>query len=522
MASPRAASLGDNALAPVTQVSAATTVTLGQRAATLDPQTYPMPLRVEPSPPVWEHRSSDAISSLMARNYVYQSVGSRFQGLGAALLERFASEKGDFSQSVIRVPGGAAPGADVSALATVMQSQMHAQADDQVTLDIKTASGANVHLSLGSQDGGLAVQVEVSGGELSDAERAALEKLSGAFQEAIDGLGAKPPRLDLGGLTQFDTSVLSSVDFHASLKLDGKNTQAVDFHADSKARTVAVTGPSGTVKVDVDLSNPAILGNARQQAQAVDRYLQQFDAANSRGRGDASLMAMFKDAFTELNSNYGVTAPLAGRAAPGVMALNDVDHSMLSGLADFSASVVQAAQSSNPMHPEELDTFSYQASQDTSVIGNDPRNRSVKQQQQSHLDASYHQALSPELSLFLTNAKESQFYYYNQIKDDARSSTDFAYSDGALVRASLSQSASQSTRVQKYMMGRLEGDTTTPSEGARSWDFRELLRAVEKASLSKDPQDLRRREQALATIEGLSGLQTNPATLRRQGSSTAA
>jgi hypothetical protein len=376
-----------------------------------------------------------------------------------------------------------------------------------------------VRISLGSQDDGLAVKLEVSGGELSDAERDALVKLAGAFQGAIDGLAAKPPTLALSGLMQFDPAVLASVDFHASVMLDATRTQTVDFHADSQRRTVSATGPAGTVKVDVDLSTPAILGNARQQAQAIDRYLQQFDVASTRGKGDAALMAMFKDAFAQMHQSDGATASGAGTdLSVRSPLLNDADHSMLSGLADFSASIVQTAQSTNPMHPEELDTFSYKASQSTTVMGSEPQDRSVKQQQQSHLSASYHKALSPELSLVLTMAKESQFYDYTQIEDDAQSSADIAYRDGVVAKASITQSASQSARVQKYMMGVLQSDTTTGAEASRTWDVRDLLRSVDKAALSKDPEDLRRRTQALSQIEGLRLLQANPGALKLQRS----
>jgi hypothetical protein len=493
--------------------SASTTVTLGQAAAASGAQTYAPPIRPAAPAPVWERRSNDAISSLMADNYSYTSLAGRFQGLGAALLDRFATEKGGFSQSVMQTAAGAAPDAVASALKVAMQSQLHAKADNHISLDIKTASGASVRLSLSSQDDGLAVQVEVTGGELSDAELGALQKLSGSFQKALDGLGAKSPRLDLAGLMQFDPTVLSSVDFHANVKVGRSDTQTVDLHVDSDLRTLSANGPLGAVKISVDTSNPEILGNARQQAQSLNRYLQQFDAASRRGKGDDALMAMFKDAFTEMNS-YAAAGPLSGRAARGVSMLNDADHSMLSGLADFSASIIQPSKASNPMRSKELDTFSYQASQSTSVTGKDPRDRSVKQEQQSHLSASYHESLSPDLSLLLSTAKQSQFYYYKQIKDDARTSTDIAYEDGALAKASVSQSASQSTRVQKYEMARLMEDRTIPSEASRTLDFVKLLNSAVMPTLSRQYSDIR-SQQALSTIENSSFLETNPAMLRR-------
>jgi len=92
-------------------------------------------------------------------------------------------------------------------------------------------------LSLSSQGNGLEVDIKVTDGSLSEADRTALAKLSAAFQNAIDGLTTVPPQLDLSGLTQFDPSVLSSVDFHANVQVEGNKNQTVDFHADSQRRT---------------------------------------------------------------------------------------------------------------------------------------------------------------------------------------------------------------------------------------------------------------------------------------------
>lgn len=511
----------DNVFTQATAAPAGVSVALGQAATSAAAQTYSMPGRTAPAT-VWEQRPDDAISSLIASNVAYRSLGSRFHGLGAAMLERFGTQVVDFSQSAtVQKTSAANPGTSVAALQTATQSQLHTDADNQITLSIRTAGGGTVELRLGSQDEGLAVQVTVSGGDLTEAERAALVQLSSAFQEAIDGLGAMPPRLALKGLAAFDPTVLSSVDFQARIETDDKGAiAAVEFHADARSRSLSATGRSGTVKVDVDVSNPAILGNAAQQAQAMARYLQQFDAAGSRGRGDAALVTMFKDAFTQMNSDYGVTAPVVGHAASGALALDAGDHSLLSGLADFSASMVQTSASSNPMRPEELDTFSYKLSQSTSVTGRDPRNRSLHQEQQAQLSASYHRPLSPELSLFLTLAKESQFYEYIQIDDEAKVSTDVAYSDGVRIEASIEQSARQSTRVQRYLMGKLESDTTFPSDAIRVTDVRVLLKTVEQAERSRDPEDARRREQALATARSMAVLPDDPAALRRRVDTT--
>jgi len=150
------------------------------------------------------------------------------------------------------------------------------------------------------------------------------------------------------------------------------------------------------------------------------------------------------------------------------------------------------------------------------VTGRDSRNRNIQQDQQAQLSASFHRSLSPDLSLFLTLAKESQFYEYVQIDDEDKASAKVAYSDGMRTDASVEQSARQSTRIQRYMMARLESDTTFPSEASRTADVLDLLKTVEKAALSRDPDDARRRDQALATAASLAELPDDPAALQRQ------
>ena len=90
---------------------------------------------------------------------------------------------------------------------------------------------------------------------------------------------------------------------------------------------------SGKMALNVDLSQPEILGSAAQQRVALSDYLAQFDAANRRGHGNAKLIAQFKDAFVQLNSNYPAADELS------VPLLNGKDRSLLSGLADFTASM---------------------------------------------------------------------------------------------------------------------------------------------------------------------------------------
>ena len=497
---PASSSSGQNTTQSVT------TVTLGQSGAG-SAQIYALPAVKPPPPPVWEKTSTDAVSKLMAGNNNALPLALRFKDLGAALLGRFDTEASNFSQSVMQFAAGMAPG---NLMETTMQSQLYKTPDNQITLNIQTVGGAQVELTLGSTDTGLAVDVKVTKGALSDGDRAALSKLSGAFQKAIDGLAANPPHMDLAGLTQFDTTVLASVDLHASVKVGG-DSQVIDFHADSKSRSVNSSGPMGAMKVAVDMSNPAILGNARQQAQAIAGYLKQFDYEQTRGHGDPSLMAMFKDAFSEMNSNYPATQQQAGM--PGVFKLNAEDHSVLTGLADFTASVTQNSQFTNPMHGNESDSFAYDVSQNSTVKGNGQLNRAITQRQQSHLSASYHESLIPGLPLRLTTDKNSQNYRYTQVDDRASSEANIAYSLGALTKASLTQSASQSTRVQKYVMGNLESDVTTPSSSTWVMDYLKQFKAAQSGDNKRTSLDAYGWEQTLASINSMVIFQADPAQL---------
>jgi hypothetical protein len=450
--------------------------------------------------PIWETQSNDDVSSLMAGNFQSQLLASRFKGLGSALLDMFKTGSGSrFSQSVMQLPP------DQSS--SITQTGSTPLADEKLV--IKTKSGVEVDISLESQDGGLAVKMK-SSGELSDDERAALAKLSGAFQDAIDGLSANQPRLDLGGLMQFDSTVLSSVDLHSDITPPGQATQSMAFHADSTARTLSFDGPVGTVKVNVDMHDSSSWGSQKQQADAIDSYLKQFDQASSRGKGEESLTAMFKDAFTQMNSNYG--APSLRPAA----SLAESDHAMLTGLADFKASVTQRPQASNPMRLSELDTFSYDVSQSTNVKGGSQLDRSISQQQQSHLKASYHMSFVPDVPLELSTLKSSQNYYYKQIDDAADSATDIGYNKGLLVRASLSQSASQSTELSKYEMGELVNHTKTPFNASLTRDILATLKPFLRSDKPMSPVDAYRWQETLSDVHKQILLQDDPATLRAQ------
>jgi hypothetical protein len=482
-------------------------------------QTYAADGSLPPSAPVWERDGTDTLSGPMSVNFHSSTLAGRFNGLGAALLDRIATDGSDYSQSLMLRPPGSGGGTDsasVSQSNRIRQSLLHTAADNQITLDIQTVGGATVRVSLSSQGGALGVQITTSNGTLSSAEREAVAGLADAFQDAIDGLASVPPRLALQGLAQFDSTLLSSVDLQASFKLADGSLQTLDFQADTAHRSVAYTGAAGTVNVLVDLSNPALIGSAEQQSRALAAYMRQFDQAQSRGQADAELMTMFKDAFGALNSNYGADAAPSVGSSYNAVALTDADHAMLSGLADFSASVQASDRPSpNPMRDDEKDTFSYEVSQQTNTQGRTAADRAIEQTQQSHLKASYHTALYPDTPLNLTGDKYSQNYYYTQIDDTASSVANIAYKDGALVKASVTQAIAQSMNVKKYVVGELQQDLNTPSSVSRTWELAGLLHAARpKEDGSATDADWANWRNTLSAISDFVVMKADPTQLR--------
>lgn len=447
---------------------------------------------------LWENRTRSTAAVMMAQNFASQPMAGRLQGLGGELLKQVAYDGADFSQSIQRAPDGVQ--ADTyDMLVSPSQVSQHGMGDNQVALTITTRSGVKVQLSLDAGNNSVAIKAE-SSGDLNEAERKALGKLAEGFQKAIDGITEDPPRIDLAGLTQYDSGALAAVDLKATIKLNPKETQKLEFHADASSRTVSFNGPAGAAKVNVDLSQPAAWGNKDQQAKALDRYLQQVDQAGSRGQASGAMLGMFKDAFTDMNSDYGLPAVAPSRN----LLLTDRDRALTTGLADFSASMSLPDVASNPAKPLEKDSFSYELSQQTQMSGQSAWDLSVSQQQQSRLKASYHMPVKAGATLALDLSPNSQNYKYVTIDDAASSTTSFKYDQGVLAKATHDMQASRSTRVLEYMYGKLKDDHTSPAGKA---DSRDLLSALDDDAL---PTDAWERAQALGAINDKIFLQANP------------
>lgn len=390
------------------------------------------------APPIttWAGNNNDAISQVMASDYLADSVSGQFHNLGSALLDRFMTTDSDYSQSV-------SVGSVGQSIASSTQSP---QSD--INLTVQTASGVKVDIEIQSGNGTLGVTIH-SSGTLTGTERNALAGLADGFQKAIDGLSAQPPTLDLSGLMQYDPSVLSSVNMQ--FKLAGNTLFGVsgNFSENNSTRSLSLTDWAGTMNLKVDTSQSALWGSGAQRSAGIASYLKQFDNANTQGHGNAAFMALFKDAFTQLNSNVGTASQ---GATPW---LAQPEQAMLTGLGDFTASISDTGDTVGT----QANTFSYQVSQSTSIDGD-----AVSQVQQSHLKASYREVLS------------SSAYDDVVVDDDASSTVKLAMEKGVLMHASLTQSSTQSTRNSEYVDGKLVSDVTMPSTTSASTD---LLRKLQ-------------------------------------------
>lgn len=440
-----------------------TTVSLGQNNQAPPAQTYTANgvMGAGQVRYVWEHGSTDKLSTALMTGVQSSAIGARFQGLGAALLEQLANNGGKgISQSLLTLSGTEQPNA---AAVQLQVANLRANPADSVTFNLTTASGATVTLALASNEQGLAVSAQVQGGDLTAEELEGLGALAESFQSSIDGLAQVPPRLQLGNLVKLDPALFTSLHMNASLNVDGKEPQTLELRLDEQSRSVALQGPTGRVQLNFDTST-TLLGSKTQRQAAIDSYLSQFDAAQKRGKGDENLMGLFKDAFSQLNAADDSKPTVTERAS----LMSASDRALLSGLADFTASISQTSVQSNPMRAEESDRFDYRVSQATTVKGAGGLKRSVQQDQQAQLQAAYHQGLNPLVGLQLGNDRASQNYRYHEITDQSSSQTRLTFDRGALVEASASQQASQQERVRTYVDGELKEDVTTPASTSRS------------------------------------------------------
>lgn len=507
---PQAATTNTTTAAQQATAIPSTSVTLGQTTRNEDASTYSArgALLAATSRYALQDDTTDKLSIAMLTGVQSASNNARFQGVGAALLEQLVVKGGQaVSQSVFGYAGDVQPSAEALKLRADTLRQDPANA---ITLSLTTTSGATVRLSLVADEQGLAVSAEVDG-DLDANQLQGLAKLADSFQSAIDGLTQEPPTLKLGELVKPDPALFSSLKLDANLKTASGESQTFALDISASARSLSLKGPSGNLELNLDTRDASLLGNAGQRQAAVRNYLDQFDAAQARGKGDKDLMGLFKDAFVQLNGADDDRATTAGPVLRGN------DRVLLSGLADFTAKVGKAEQAVNPLLPAETDRFDYEVSQSTKVNGTALSTRSVQQDQQSHLSAAWHEGLNPLVPLALGTDFKSQNYRYHEIDDRASSSTRLAYNkDNKLVEASASQQASQSERVRTYVDGVLSDDVSTPRSTAQS---RNLLGLIDGA-FQRERTSVRERgvsilESELASKRSEWLLQADPSEIRR-------
>jgi hypothetical protein len=331
-------------------------------------------------------------------------------------------------------------------------------------------------------------------GKLSEAERSALKSLASGFEKAIQGLAGDATQIDLEGLTQFDSDVISKLTLQANIY--GRDALgiryeklAASFTADANTREIQLKRPDGQVKMKTDLRQPVLWGSGDQKAYAVDQYLKHMDQAAQRGHPSTDLVDMFKSTFRAMNTSYGSQEanPKASAAtaigpvnlAGDVTAWSEEDKSWLTGLADFDATLAATPRASNPRMPMEKDRFQYSIRQSTVISGSSKSNRSITQTQTAQLTAAYHQSLFSSKPPLLDDKTESQNYTYHQIEDRNSTQVHIAYEKDALIAATLTQSSSKSERVQKYEHAKLiEDRVTPPALQQRQTDLLPLLKQL--------------------------------------------
>ncbi|MFJ4440805.1 hypothetical protein ACIPZ8_01785 [Pseudomonas sp. NPDC089422] len=454
-----------------TLVRASTQVVLGQQSISMGSDIYSAKGTLE-SPSshyVWETPGVDKLSQYMASAVQSSSTSTRFQGLGAALLAQLAANGGEtISQSGLLVNDASAPDQLILGL---QQSRLREYASNSITFNLTTVSGATVSLGLYSSEQGLAVDAQVQGGTLSAKELDGLAALASSFQSAINGLTQEPPSLQLGALVKLDPSLFTGLQLDAQLVTGSGEQQTFELRLDDQTRSLKLQGPGGEVKMNFDTQGGALLGSQAMRQTAVANYLMQFDAAQQRGHGDEQLMSLFKDAFSQLNS-----VDDNNHLASSATAMNNNSRLLLSGLADFNASISQPTQQPNPAKPEEADSFNYQVSQSTRIKGG--ANLSVEQQQQANLKAAWHEGLNPLVALQLTRDSDSQNYRYHEVNDQSHSTTRLGLRNGVLSEASVSQQATQKERVRTYQKGIELSDVVNNASSSKERDLLGTLDAL--------------------------------------------
>ncbi|WP_157422116.1 hypothetical protein [Acidovorax sp. Root219] len=461
---------------------------------------------------VWEQAPTTAVDQIIGRNASATSQSARFAGLGSALLEQVASTGASYRQTIVNVAAAYSPD-KIQGKAADAQWAIRSSPSASAALTIKTQSGASVRISIADQrlpvstGAGMTVQIDVEG-DLTPQEQQALQSLAKGFDEAMEGLTREPPLVNLDGLMKFDSKLLTRVELKSEvygLNDQGERAMVLGtrFTASADSREIELKTLKGTATVKTDLRQSAIWGSAEQKARAVQQYLGRVDKAAERGNGNQELVDLFKSSFAALHGGYGDSDRDSDRASgltrvrpaditSDADAFSEEDHSLLTGMADFRASILTNRRAINPRHTNEIDIFDYKLEQSTQISGGSAANRAITQTQTSDLSAGFHRSLRSRREPELSSDSATQNYYYTQVEDHSSTRMELAYEKDKPVRALLTQAASQFLRTTKVEFNKVVETMEEPLQ--QQSQHKDLLPLLEQLLRREEADDLSAEE----------------------------
>ncbi|CAN7595631.1 hypothetical protein [Acidovorax sp. LjRoot194] len=469
---------------------------------------------------VWEQRPDDALAQVMGRNASGTTEQGRLAGLGAALLEQVGTTGTSYRQTIVNVGAAYSPD-QIQRKASDALWAFKSRPSASAELTIQTQSGATVRLSITDQreysatGSGMSVAIEVEG-ELTAQERDALKALAAGFDKAVQGLAGDEPRLDLEELLKFDSKVLARVDLkfeHYGRDDEGKRVLQLgaDLRLDASRREVDIKTREGVVKMSTDLRQPAQWGSAAQKDKAVAQYLARIDHAAERGRANPALVDLFKSTFSAMHASYAQQGGDGNGLGmkPGSIplridgaAFDAEDQSLMTGLADFSASIAATTRATNPRRTQERDSFQYTLNQSTDITGSNRGSRTVTQTQASKLSAAYHQSLLTSAAPKFDSTSASQNYLYNTVEDSSTTEMRLAYDEGEPVLATLSHQASQSLHMIKVENNQIVDTQTTPGQQSSHKDLLPLIKELKRQQRDQEASE-RERQGTLGSLHAM-------------------
>ncbi|WP_370678415.1 hypothetical protein [Comamonas sp. GB3 AK4-5] len=421
-----------------------TQLTLG-KPADLASAVYAKPQTQPSTRQAWSGPSNDRISNLMLQNFNAQKHGllNQSRGLGRLLLEGFAigqtNYRQTFSSYAVTDTHGSSDAARTQELLALDTARL---TSSRVSMQIQTRSGQTVQLQiafkngLDGQNAGLHVEAK-SSGQLSDSERKAIAQLAEGFESVLTGLAqGQGPRLDLAGIMAFDKSVLASLSLTVKDYATDAGVQSFALQLSDKQRTLNLRQPQrdGVSELSLNL-NPAtpMLGASLQQRQsAIAQILQQLDASAQRSHAADAQLALFKQAFTQLQE-------LAPPSPSNAAAVNKLDAmlqrqvpALLSGLMDYQGSFSGDFERRNSKGlVNEQGQARHEISQTTTLQKDQANGTAVVLQKQSEkVSAQYLRARNDA-----TLEPENGNYDSYDIQDQTTRTTQIAAADGKLTQA---------------------------------------------------------------------------------------